>query len=60
MVLHPTTGLVNSAPVEHVDENEALAVKTSLALTTLDFIGMHMRHLGQVTVYVAPIAPQRV
>ena len=50
MVLHPTTGFVNSAPTEHLDGNEALAVKTSLALATVDFVGMHMRRLGQVTV----------
>ena len=50
MVLDPTTGFVNSAPTKHLDGNEALAVKTSLALATVDFVGMHMRRLGQVTV----------
>ena len=54
MVLYPTTGLVNSAPTEHLHGNEALAVKTSLALATVDVVGTHMRHLGQVTVYIAP------
>ena len=52
--LHPTTGLVNSAPTEHLHGNEALSVKTSLALATVDVVGTHMRHVGQVTVYIAP------
>ena len=51
MVLHPTTGLVNPASTEHLDGNEALAVKTSLALATVDFVGMHMRHFGQVSLH---------
>ena len=60
MVLPPTTGLVNSAPTKHLHGNEALAVKTSLALATVDFVGMHMRHLVLVTLYIARIALQPV
>ena len=60
MVLQPKTGLVNSALTEHLDRNEALAVKTSLALATVDVLGTHMRHLFPVIVYIAPIAPQWV
>ena len=60
MVLHPTTGLVNPASTEHLDGNEGLALNSSLALATVDVLGMHMRHFGQVTVYIAAIAPQRV
>ena len=60
MVLQPKTGLVNAAPTEHLDRNEALAVKTSLALATEDVLGTHMRDLGLVTLYIARIALQRV
>ena len=35
LVLQTTTGLVNSAPTEHLHGNEALAVKTRLALALL-------------------------
>jgi len=54
MVLHPTTGFVNSAPTEHLDGNEALAVKTSLALAIVDFVGIPMRRLGQVASKLPP------